>query len=132
MCALMLRGAQTVGQLRQRTERLHPLADLAAVEEVLDGLIRRKLVGRVERRPGQKEQRCVQLLEGEGAQEGESPASSPHPMVGQRRSPAPAPLRGTGSPPEMPAAEEDRLGRLERELTELRVEIASLRENLGR
>jgi len=32
----------------------------------------------------------------------------------------------------MPAAEEDRLGRLERELTELRVEIASLRENLGR
>jgi hypothetical protein len=59
---LMLRGPQTPGELKLRTERLHPFGSLAEVEEALDGLVQRELVTRLPRQPGQKEQRYVQLL----------------------------------------------------------------------
>jgi uncharacterized protein len=62
LCVLMLRGPQTPGELKARTERLHPLASLVDVHETLDGLIQRELVARLPRRPGQKEQRYLQLL----------------------------------------------------------------------
>ena len=64
LCVLMLRGPQTPGELKQRTDRLHPFADLAAIEDTLLALIDRELVRRLERRPGQKEQRYEQLLGG--------------------------------------------------------------------
>lgn len=63
MCVLMLRGAQTPGELKQRTERVHPFADLTAVHETLERLMERDLVERLPRRPGQKEERYAQLLE---------------------------------------------------------------------
>jgi len=59
---LMLRGAQTVGELKQRSERLHKFDSIAEVAETLDGLAQRELVERLERRPGQKEERWRQLL----------------------------------------------------------------------
>ncbi len=62
LCVLMLRGPQTPGELKQRTERLHPFADLAAIAAALDGLIERELVVRLPRRPGQKEERYTHLL----------------------------------------------------------------------
>ncbi len=65
MCVLMLRGAQTPGELKQRTERMHAFADLAGVQETLVRLIGRELVARLERRPGHKEERYVELLEAE-------------------------------------------------------------------
>jgi uncharacterized protein len=65
---LMLRGPQTPGELKLRTERLHPFASLQEVDDVLDALIERKLVGRLPRRPGQKEVRYQQLLGGNGEQ----------------------------------------------------------------
>ena len=61
---LMLRGAQTVGELKQRSERLHRFGSIAEVAETLDALSQRELVVRLERRPGQKEERWVQLLGG--------------------------------------------------------------------
>jgi uncharacterized protein YceH (UPF0502 family) len=64
LAVLMLRGAQTPGELKQRTERLHPFASLADVEETLERLVGRELVGRLPRRPGQKEIRYAQLLGG--------------------------------------------------------------------
>jgi uncharacterized protein len=63
MSVLMLRGPQTPGELKQRADRMHAFADLAAVHETLGQLIARELVFRLERRPGQKEERYVQLLE---------------------------------------------------------------------
>jgi uncharacterized protein YceH (UPF0502 family) len=63
MSVLMLRGPQTPGELKQRADRMHVFADLAAVHETLGRLIERELVLRLERRPGQKEERYVQLLE---------------------------------------------------------------------
>lgn len=66
---LMLRGMQTPGELKQRSERLHGFADLAAVQETLDRLVERGYVARHERRPGQKELRYQQLLGGLGDEE---------------------------------------------------------------
>lgn len=106
LCVLMLRGPQTPGELKQRTERLHPFPDLAAIANVLEELIRRELVARLSRRPGQKEERYAHLLGGEAEPE------------------APAEETGAGEPE--PAAE-SRLDRIERELADLRTEVDELK-----
>lgn len=62
LAVLMLRGAQTPGELKQRSDRLHGFADLAAVHETLDRLVERGYVARHERRRGQREERYTQLL----------------------------------------------------------------------
>jgi len=110
---LMLRGAQTPGELKQRSERLHAFADLGAVQAALEDLVERGYVARHERQPGQKELRYEQRLGGFGEA-------------------APVPVAAAESEPDgdlVPA--EDRLTRLERELAELRAELGSLREALG-
>ena len=62
MSVLMLRGPQTPGELKQRADRMHAFADLPQAQETLQRLIERELVVRLERRPGQKEERYAQLL----------------------------------------------------------------------
>ena len=64
MCVLMLRGPQTPGELKQRTERMHPFADLQDVHGTLERLIERGLVARLERRPGHKEERYAPAAAG--------------------------------------------------------------------
>ncbi len=64
LTVLMLRGAQTPGELKARTDRLFPFASLTDLQETLDALAERQLVERLERRPGQKEERWVKLLGG--------------------------------------------------------------------
>ena len=65
LAVLMLRGPQTAGELKQRSERLHRLDSTADVTQVLEELARRELVMELDRRPGQKEERWAQLLGGE-------------------------------------------------------------------
>lgn len=67
LCVLMLRGAQTPGELRERTSRLYEFADTGEVSETLDNLAKRgePLVIKLERLPGQKEARFAHLLSGE-------------------------------------------------------------------
>jgi uncharacterized protein YceH (UPF0502 family) len=67
MCVLMLRGAQTPGELNTRTARLHQFSDLPALERTLELLTLRNppIVVRLPRRPGQKEVRYAHLLSGE-------------------------------------------------------------------
>ncbi len=128
---LMLRGAQTPGELKQRSERLHGFADLAAVQAALDGLVERGYVARHERRPGQKELRYEQLLGGFA----EEPAASvvAESAVGDDDSSTEGEAASTATAEAdsglVPA--EDRLTRLERELSELRAELGRLREALG-
>jgi uncharacterized protein YceH (UPF0502 family) len=62
LCELMLRGPQTLGELRTRAERMHPFDDLAEVESVLDRMP--ELVTKLPRRPGEKEARYAHLLSG--------------------------------------------------------------------
>jgi uncharacterized protein len=63
LCILMLRGAQTLGELKQRSEKLHRFEDLSSVERTLDQLTARELGRWLERAPGQKEARYTHLLE---------------------------------------------------------------------
>jgi len=67
MCVLMLRGAQTLGELRGNASRLHEFSSLEEVEQTLNGLITldEPLVARLPRQPGQKEGRFAHLLSGE-------------------------------------------------------------------
>ena len=101
---LMLRGPQTVGELKQRSERLHRFGSIAEVAECLDGLTQRELVARLERRPGQKEERWQQLLGGDA-----EPATATEPVA------PPAPGEGA----DRLGAIEERLERLEGAFDEL-------------
>jgi uncharacterized protein len=65
LAVLMLRGAQTAGELKARAERLHPFPSLTDVHETLDRMIQRELAVRLPRGPGQKEERYRQLLGGQ-------------------------------------------------------------------
>jgi uncharacterized protein len=76
LCVLALRGPQTPGELKQRTERMHAFADLDAVHDTLTRLIARELVMRLDRRPGQKEERYEHLLS-EAVADDETPTTLP-------------------------------------------------------
>jgi uncharacterized protein len=119
LCVLMLRGAQTPGELKQRAERMHSFDGLGAVQDCLGRLAQRDLVARLERRPGQKEERYCQLLGGPAADGPERPAED-------RAQPAPA-----GEATSHPPALEERVAALERELPRLHEEIGALRRRLG-
>ena len=68
---LMLRGAQTPGELKSRVERLYPFGTLEDVQRALDLLAEHELVEKLPRRPGQSQDRYVQLLGGgDGARAG--------------------------------------------------------------
>lgn len=122
LAVLMLRGPQTPGELKGRSERLHRFEDLAAVQQTLERLLEREYVIRHPRRPGQKEERWEQVLGGGGEGEDSSLSAEAEP---QEQEPAPISETSTGVP------SEDRLDRIERELESLRGELASLREALG-
>ena len=77
LCVLMLRGPQTLGELKQRSERLHSFPDLASVEEALERLTARELGRWIERRPGQKEARYGQLLQDDEPGVTREPAQHP-------------------------------------------------------
>ena len=106
LTVLMLRGPQTLGELKQRSQRLHPFASLDEVDGVLAGLLGRELVALLPRQPGQKEQRYAQLLGGD-----EAPAA-----VGSSSVFEPA-LHDSGD--ERIEALEKRVTRLEEDLTAL-------------
>jgi uncharacterized protein len=69
LTVLMLRGAQTPGELKQRAERLHRFGSVHEVIETLEWLVERELVARHPRRPGQKEERYEHLLGADRAAE---------------------------------------------------------------
>src|SRR5947208_15524086 len=77
LAVLMLRGEQTPGELKQRTERLYPFSALEDIERTLDQLIERELVARLQRQPGQKELRYQQLLGGDAVETPETAAPTP-------------------------------------------------------
>jgi hypothetical protein len=107
LAVLMLRGSQTPGELLQRTERLYHFDGAGALHEVLDRLIERELVVRLARRPGQREERYMQLLGDEPPPEESAPVAAAAPPA------------------------DDRIARIERELAELRAEVQALREAIG-
>ena len=116
LCVLLLRGPQTLGELRGRTERLAPFPTLADVENTLITLGEgtEPLVRLLPQRPGQKERRYVQLLSGEPVE----------PTAEELVAPA---IRERPTPTDHTA----RLEALEREVAALRESLAELRQSLG-
>jgi uncharacterized protein YceH (UPF0502 family) len=105
LAVLMLRGPQTPGELKVRTERLHAFDSLPAVHETLETLIERELAVRQDRRPGQKEERYAHLL---GGGEPSEPVAAP-------------------AAPPVTGALEARVARLEEQINEL-MEALDLKE----
>jgi hypothetical protein len=106
LAVLMLRGPQTPGELLQRSERLYHFANSDELQEVMDALIERDMVVRLSRRPGQREERYAHLLGGD------APPEEDEPFV-------------AAAPPA-----DDRIGRIERELADLRAQVEELRAML--
>lgn len=117
LCALMLRGPQTPGEIRTRTGRLFEFRDVPHVEVTLQSLatLADPLVVQLPRRPGQKEVRHTHLLSGEPEVEAEPPAAA-------------------GAVPEARAERAPRrteeIDVLEAEVQALRAEVAQLRDQL--
>jgi len=105
LAVLMLRGPQTDGELKQRTERLSRFADRDELERTLSALAERELVMRLPRRPGQKEERWAHLLGSDAPVDDAAVEDRP--------------------------AGGDRLGALEAAVAELREEVAALRAELA-
>lgn len=114
LALLLLRGAQTVGELRTRCERMVSFPDLQAVESALDNLTRHQpqLVIRLPRQPGHKENRYIDLLRAQ-----------------ESCTEAPAEADSSANFPAI-ATTADRIARLEQEVTLLREEVAALAESL--
>ena len=109
LCVLLLRGAQTPGELRTRTSRLCRFDDVQEVETALERLMEREdgpFVSRLQREPGKRESRYAQLF-----------SEAPHPTE------SPAAQDGT-------VADAERLERLEQQVDELFRELGRLRERL--
>jgi uncharacterized protein len=113
LCLLMLRGPQTPGELRSRSERMHSFDDLAAVQSSLQHLMKREppLVKPLPRQPGTKETRYAHLLSGDVVQTEPEPEryaiSIEHSLDG------------------------DRVRKLEEEITALKNEIADLKQQFA-
>lgn len=114
LCVLLLRGAQTPGELRTRTGRMHPFADLAEIQRSLGALAERSrpLVAVLPRQPGTKESRYVQLLGG--------PVSS-SPAIAE---PSSEPMASSAPAPDL----ETEITALRNEVAALRAEVAALRK----
>ena len=106
ICVLLLRGPQTIGELRERTGRLYEFSGMGEVQETLDELMRRDepLIVKLERQPGQKEARYAHLLCGEVSQ-----------------------TATTHQEPAQPSSRGGRIEELEDEVAKLRSELAELR-----
>ncbi|HXE96605.1 MAG TPA: YceH family protein [Dongiaceae bacterium] len=115
ICELLVRGPQTVGELRTRGERMHPFGDLAAVEEVLQELMEREtpLIALLPRQPGRKEGRYAQLFSG-------MPDTS-----AEEREAAPEAARVRVM------VENERISKLEEEVAAMRSEVAALQQQMA-
>jgi uncharacterized protein YceH (UPF0502 family) len=142
LCVLLLRGPQTLGEIKGRSERLHAFGDLGEVEATLDALAGREtgaLVRRLERRPGQKDARYIQLLTASSAGTthddhawaGDTPDAPVRPAT---PAPAPAASWDDEAPPAAPvttpadaAPAAALVDELRREIERLGTELATLR-----
>ena len=108
LCTLMLRGPQTIGELRDRSDRMYHFEDIPQAELCLQHLIDSELAVKLPRQPGQKESRYTHLLAGEVAMEDFAAPSEPE----RERS-------------------GDRIATLEADLSELRGRVRSLEEKIA-
>jgi uncharacterized protein len=120
LATMMLRGPQTIGELRINSDRMHRFADGSAIEAFLHELKDRNtgaLVTELSRQPGARETRWMHLLSGEPAPEPASPVTGPH-------------TTEDATAMEIASLTED-VRRLERELAAVKQQVADLRAASG-
>jgi len=124
ICVLLLRGPQTPGELRGRTERMYKFDELSDVQNVLQKLMTREpaLVKVLPRSPGTKEARYVHLLSGDVEGFDPTPAAA--------HSPAPPYTPGSNSSDD--AELQERMAQMEAEIAILTRELAEVREEVER
>ena len=105
LCELMVRGPQTLGELRTHCDRMHHFDDVTEVETVIER--HPELIAKLDRRPGEKEARYAHLLSGPPAE------------AETAREAAPAPAR------------QDRVGALEAEVSQLRADVEELKRQFA-
>ena len=108
LCVLLLRGPQTAGEIRGRTNRLAEFTSVADAEAALEALSKQGLVAQMPRRPGQKEVRYAHLLSG-----------TPEVSTEEDSAPAGEPVRADRAT--------DRIASLEAAVVDLRSELVELR-----
>jgi uncharacterized protein len=115
LCVLLLRGPQTPGELRGRTERMHRFEDLTEVQSTMQHLMQRDppLARVLPRQPGTKESRYKHLLAGDVEDSNDV-----------ARAPSPAFLPGNSH-------DTDRVSHLENEVADLKKEVANLKVELA-
>jgi uncharacterized protein YceH (UPF0502 family) len=89
LAVLVLRGPQTIGEIKGRTERMYPFGSLADVESTLSRLRERDLAQQLDRRPGQKEERWRHLLGGDDEMPSPPTAAASQEPSGVASRPAP-------------------------------------------
>jgi uncharacterized protein YceH (UPF0502 family) len=116
LCVLLLRGAQTPGEIRGRAERLHHFEKLSDVQAALQKLMQREpaLVKVLPRQPGTKESRYMHLMSGD---------LEDSTTDGVRES--------VGASSSLQAADGERIARLESEIAALQNEIAELKQQFA-
>lgn len=131
LAVLLLRGPQTLGEIKARTERMATLGSLADVERVLGVLAERGYARRLARRPGQKEDRFEQILGGQGADGSIDGAEADEAYVGAAGatggSAAVTDSGAANSQPPSAGSDSDleaRVAALEAEVSELRRQLA--------
>ncbi|MGA9856379.1 MAG: YceH family protein [Solirubrobacteraceae bacterium] len=142
LCVLLLRGPQTLGEIKARSERMAHLGSLEEVSRVLGTLHGRGYAEQMARRPGQKEERFRQLLGGQDGEPGEAP-SAPVAAGGFDESIEPAPaaediapavsgaLYDTGPAPGPAPAPSYAAAELEARVAALEADVAALRRQLA-
>ncbi|MGB9029161.1 MAG: YceH family protein, partial [Acidobacteriaceae bacterium] len=130
LCVLLLRGPQTPGEIRSRTERIHHFEELDDVLAVLEKLAQREppLVAALPRQPGSREIRYAHLLSGE-------PVVTPQPIAATPQPTAPTAQYIAATEDSTPSAsissDHERLLGLEAEVATLRQEVAELKAQLA-
>ena len=108
ICILLLRGPQTTGEIRSRTERLYAFPSLDQVQETISNLEDRELVNKMPRQPGRKESRYAHLLSG-------TPQEAPAETIIRPKT----------------AITIDRMGELQEQIDELRQELQALQSEFA-
>jgi hypothetical protein len=131
LCVLLLRGAQTPGEIRGRTERMYRFDDLSDVQSALQKLMSREpaLVKVLPRQPGTKESRYVQLMSGD---EDATAAEQARVAETGRAAADDSDARGSaGGAPGRSAFDGERIARWESEVAALRQEVEELKQQLA-
>lgn len=115
ICILLLRGPQTAGEIRSRTDRLYAFPNLDDVQKVITNLEDMELVEKLPRQPGRKESRYTHLLSGK-------PQEKPVETI----------IRSRVAPEIDRSNETDRISKLQEQMDELREEMKSLQAEFVR